>query len=106
MKRSQRVRLHRRPSIYLYAIALPNFLLVTLGFLALRVDHTQVNDRVQIVLTLLLASIGYRHIVGDLLPHTSTISWLESYLLLCIAVEHVQLGPDHHQRFWTTIPCG
>ena len=83
------VRLHRRPSFYVYSIGLPNFLLVTLGFLALRLhkedDHME-SDRVQIVLTLLLTTIGYRTIVGDLLPHTSTLSWLELYLLICIGV--------------------
>ena len=94
------VRLHRRAGFYVYSIWLPNFLLVTLAFLVLKlepdgaqdVDHEittypnfrgkLVNERVTLVTTLLLASAGYRANID--LPRTPTFSWLEAYLLVCI----------------------
>ena len=96
------VRLHRRAGFYVYSIWLPNFLLVTLAFLVLKLepdkDHDLdpqiieyrytgsrgklVNERVTLVTTLLLASAGYRANID--LPRTPTFSWLEAYLLLCI----------------------
>ena len=94
------VRLHRRAGFYVYSIWLPNFLLVTLAFLVLKLepdgahdlDHEittypnfrgkLVNERVTLVTTLLLASAGYRANID--LPRTPTFSWLEAYLLLCI----------------------
>ena len=94
------VRLHRRAGFYVYSIWLPNFLLVTLAFLVLKLEpdgvhdldpqlleHTGsrgklVNERVTLVTTLLLASAGYRANID--LPRTPTFSWLEAYLLLCI----------------------
>ena len=89
----------------MYSIWLPNFLLVTLAFLVLKlepdgaqdVDHEitthpnfnhggfrskLVNERVTLVTTLLLASAGYRANID--LPRTPTFSWLEAYLLVCI----------------------
>jgi len=77
-----KVKLHRRAGFYVYSIWLPNFLLVTLAFLVLKLEVGAVNDRVNLVLTLLLASIGYRANIE--LPRTSTFSWLEGYLLVCI----------------------
>jgi hypothetical protein len=81
-----------------YSIWLPNFLLVTLAFLVLKLepDGAQdvdpqvidglrgklVNERVTLVTTLLLASAGYRANID--LPRTPTFSWLEAYLLVCI----------------------
>ena len=94
------VRLHRRAGFYVYSIWLPNFLLVTLAFLVLKLEpdgahdldpqtleHSGfrgklVNERVTLVTTLLLASAGYRANID--LPRTPTFSWLEAYLLLCI----------------------
>jgi hypothetical protein len=97
------VRLHRRAGFYVYSIWLPNFLLVTLAFLVLKlepeevqdydremIDHPNfrfdrqplVNERVTLVTTLLLASAGYRANID--LPRTPTFSWLEAYLLVCI----------------------
>jgi hypothetical protein len=90
------VRLHRRAGFYVYSIWLPNFLLVTLAFLVLKLepDGAQdvdpqvsfrgklVNERVTLVTTLLLASAGYRANID--LPRTPTFSWLEAYLLVCI----------------------
>ena len=82
----------------MYSIWLPNFLLVTLAFLVLKLepDGAQdvdpqvidglrgklVNERVTLVTTLLLASAGYRANID--LPRTPTFSWLEAYLLVCI----------------------
>jgi len=88
-----------------YSIWLPNFLLVTLAFLVLKLEpdgaqdvaheittHPNfnpggfrsklVNERVTLVTTLLLASAGYRANID--LPRTPTFSWLEAYLLVCI----------------------
>ena len=94
------VRLHRRAGFYVYSIWLPNFLLVTLAFLVLKLEPDGVhdldpkileytggrgkliNERVTLVTTLLLASAGYRANID--LPRTPTFSWLEAYLLLCI----------------------
>ena len=97
------VRLHRRAGFYVYSIWLPNFLLVTLAFLVLKlepdgahdldpqiIEYTKysgsrgklINERVTLVTTLLLASAGYRANID--LPRTPTFSWLEAYLLLCI----------------------
>ena len=91
------VRLHRRAGFYVYSIWLPNFLLVTLAFLVLKLKPLDdldnqvlvsvsreklVNERVTLVTTLLLASAGYRANID--LPRTPTFSWLEAYLLLCI----------------------
>ena len=90
----------------MYSIWLPNFLLVTLAFLVLKLEpdgahdlnreittlpnfptHPNfrgklVNERVTLVTTLLLASAGYRANID--LPRTPTFSWLEAYLLVCI----------------------
>ena len=94
------VRLHRRAGFYVYSIWLPNFLLVTLAFLVLKLEPENVhdldeytvlhsgfrgklvNERVTLVTTLLLASAGYRANID--LPRTPTFSWLEAYLLVCI----------------------
>ena len=94
------VRLHRRAGFYVYSIWLPNFLLVTLAFLVLKLEPDGahdldpkileytggrgklINERVTLVTTLLLASAGYRANID--LPRTPTFSWLEAYLLLCI----------------------
>ena len=94
------VRLHRRAGFYVYSIWLPNFLLVTLAFLVLKLEPDGVhdldpkileytggrgkliNERVTLVTTLLLASAGYRANID--LPRTPTFSWLEAYLLVCI----------------------
>ena len=94
------VGLHRRAGFYVYSIWLPNFLLVTLAFLVLKLEPDGVhdldpkileytggrgkliNERVTLVTTLLLASAGYRANID--LPRTPTFSWLEAYLLLCI----------------------
>ena len=87
------VRLHRRAGFYVYSIWLPNFLLVTLAFLVLKLEPDNVinhggfrsklvNERVTLVTTLLLASAGYRANID--LPRTPTFSWLEAYLLVCI----------------------
>ena len=78
----------------MYSIWLPNFLLVTLAFLVLKLEPENVqdlhsgfrgklvNERVTLVTTLLLASAGYRANID--LPRTPTFSWLEAYLLVCI----------------------
>ena len=97
-----RARMHRRASFYVYTVWLPNFLLVTLAFLVLRnenddskgvserndlsedvSENKKVIERVGLIVTLLLASIGYRASIE--LPRTSTLSWLDAYLLACIA---------------------
>ena len=86
-----RARMHRRASFYVYTVWLPNFLLVTLAFLVLTIenddskdcDSKDVSERVGLIVTLLLASIGYRASIE--LPRTSTLSWLDAYLLACIA---------------------
>ena len=81
-----RARMHRRASFYVYTVWLPNFLLVTLAFLVLTIASdkvTTVSERVGSIVTLLLASIGYRASIE--LPRTSTLSWLDAYLLACIA---------------------
>ena len=80
-----RVRMHRRASFYVFSVWLPNFLLVTLAFLVLTIYKKEetVSERVNLIVTLLLASIGYRASIE--LPRTSTLSWLDAYLLACIA---------------------
>ena len=78
-----RARMHRRASFYVYSVWLPNFLLVTLAFLVLTIASDKVSERVGLIVTLLLASIGYRASIE--LPRTSTLSWLDAYLLACIA---------------------
>ena len=95
-----RARMHRRASFYVYTVWLPNFLLVTLAFLVLTIENDdskgvsndlsegvsenkKVIERVGVIVTLLLASIGYRASIE--LPRTSTLSWLDAYLLACIA---------------------
>ena len=79
-----RARMHRRASFYVYTVWLPNFLLVTLAFLVLTIENDEgVSERVGLIVTLLLASIGYRASIE--LPRTSTLSWLDAYLLACIA---------------------
>ena len=78
-----RARMHRRASFYVYTVWLPNFLLVTLAFLVLTIASDKVSERVGLIVTLLLASIGYRASIE--LPRTSTLSWLDAYLLACIA---------------------
>ena len=96
-----RVRMHRRASFYVFSVWLPNFLIVTLAFLVLTIeeknvstieeknvstiekDGVSVSDRVGLIVTLLLTSIGYRTSIE--LPRTSTLSWLDAYLLACIA---------------------
>ena len=79
-----RARMHRRASFYVYTVWLPNFLLVTLAFLVLKIEKDEgVSERVGLIVTLLLASIGYRASIE--LPRTSTLSWLDAYLLACIA---------------------
>ena len=80
-----RVRMHRRASFYVFSVWLPNFLLVTLAFLVLTITckEDNVSERVGLIVTLLLTSIGYRASMG--LPRTSTLSWLDAYLLACIA---------------------
>ena len=78
-----RARMHRRASFYVYTVWLPNFLLVTLAFLVLTIASDKVSERVELIVTLLLASIGYRASIE--LPRTSTLSWLDAYLLACIA---------------------
>ena len=87
-----RARMHRRASFYVYTVWLPNFLLVTLAFLVLTIENDdskgvsenkKVIERVGLIVTLLLASIGYRASIE--LPRTSTLSWLDAYLLACIA---------------------
>jgi len=96
-----RVRMHRRASFYVFSVWLPNFLIVTLAFLVLTIEkknvstiekddvsvsensENSVSDRVGLIVTLLLTSIGYRTSIE--LPRTSTLSWLDAYLLACIA---------------------
>ena len=78
-----RVRMHRRASFYVFSVWLPNFLLVTLAFLVLTIEEKNVSERVNLIVTLLLTSIGYRASID--LPRTSTFSWLDAYLLACIA---------------------
>lgn len=88
-----RVRMHRRASFYVFSVWLPNFLIVTLAFLVLTIEKKNVStiekddesviNRVGLIVTLLLTSIGYRASMG--LPRTSTLSWLDAYLLACIA---------------------
>jgi Ca2+/Na+ antiporter len=77
--------MHRRASFYVFSVWLPNFLLVTLAFLVLTITckEDNVSERVGLIVTLLLTSIGYRASMG--LPRTSTLSWLDAYLLACIA---------------------
>jgi hypothetical protein len=76
----------RIPSYYIWSVILPMFVFVGLGFLVLLLDATQLHDRLSIVLSLLLATVAYKTYIGDRLPVCNYLTWLDKYILLCLAI--------------------
>ena len=62
------------------------FVFVGLGFLVLLLDATQLHDRLSIVLSLLLATVAYKTYIGDRLPVCNYLTFLDKYILLCLAI--------------------
>ena len=78
------VTITRRATFYVYCVYLPVFFLTAIGlFTVWLLPPEQVNDRVTIALTLLLAAVGFRSGISDHLPKTENLTHVDAYLLGC-----------------------
>jgi hypothetical protein len=78
--------LERKPGFYIWNVAFQLFVLVFIGLTALVLPPTDLSDRVQIILTLLLTAAAYKLYLGEHLPKANFLTLLDKYVQLCIVL--------------------
>lgn len=74
------VTLSRRPGFYLWSVALPLALLVLLAFISVFMPISDLDNRLQITLTLLLTFVAFKIVVSQYVPAPSYQTWLDMYV--------------------------
>ena len=93
------VKIQRRPNFYFVNVVLPMFLICLLGFPCLLLNASELNDRLGIVLTLLLTAIAYKAYLADMCPKTSYTTWIDKYIICCTLLLTC-LGIESAFMFW------
>ena len=93
------VKIQRRPNFYFVNVVLPMFLICLLGFPCLLLNASELNDRLGIVLTLLLTAIAYKAYLADMCPKTSYTTWIDKYIICCTLLLTC-LGIESTFMFW------
>eukprot|EP01126_Amoeba_proteus_P000027 TRINITY_DN10005_c0_g1_i2.p1 TRINITY_DN10005_c0_g1~~TRINITY_DN10005_c0_g1_i2.p1 ORF type:complete len:377 (+),score=56.99 TRINITY_DN10005_c0_g1_i2:963-2093(+) len=78
------LRVERQYGFFMSNIVLIIFLIVLLAPIAFAIDHKEVSDRMQIILTLLLTVVTFKWIIAGEVPKTSTVTLLDKYILLSL----------------------
>ncbi|XP_071494596.1 cys-loop ligand-gated ion channel-like [Diadema antillarum] len=74
----------RKPSYYMWNVALIMFLITPLAFTSFAVDWEAPGDRLSVTLTLLLTAVAFKFVVSQSLPNTSYQTLLDYYVLWCM----------------------
>ncbi|XP_071488348.1 cys-loop ligand-gated ion channel-like [Diadema antillarum] len=78
------VNVKRKPSYYMWNVALIMFLITPLAFTSFAVDREAPEDRLSVTLTLLLTAVAFKFVVSQSLPNTSYQTLLDYYVLWCM----------------------
>jgi hypothetical protein len=76
------IRLRRRPQYWLWCVVVPTLCSVLVGFDALLMEPSDHNDRMSLVVTLMLTVVAVRFTVNDKLPRLPFLTFLDCWLLL------------------------
>ena len=74
----------RRPSHYIYNVALVMLLIAALTFSTFIFKAKEPGERLQITLTLLLTSVAFKYVISSSLPKVSYLTLLDKYVLWCL----------------------
>eukprot|EP00930_Biecheleria_cincta_P035410 TRINITY_DN24355_c0_g1_i2.p1 TRINITY_DN24355_c0_g1~~TRINITY_DN24355_c0_g1_i2.p1 ORF type:complete len:436 (+),score=33.92 TRINITY_DN24355_c0_g1_i2:28-1308(+) len=69
---------------YMRSIALPQLLLVSMSFVVFLVPPSDISNRLDIDVNLILATITFRMVVSDQVPKNANLTWLGAYCLLSL----------------------
>lgn len=75
----------RKPSFYLFEVALPAFLVVVLSFASFFFRCGQLYERLTISLTMVLTQMTLKFLVSQYIPATSYLTYLDKYIVVCFA---------------------
>ncbi|XP_072180077.1 cys-loop ligand-gated ion channel-like [Diadema setosum] len=78
------VNVKRKPSYYMWNVALIMFLITPLAFTSFAVDREAPEDRLSVTLTLLLTAVAFKFFVSQSLPNKSYQTLLDYYVLWCM----------------------
>lgn len=76
------VTIHRCVGFFIWNVIVPVYLLVSLAFFSVFIDMDDLSSRLQITLTLLLTLVALKYVIGQYLPTTSYLTYLDIYMLL------------------------
>lgn len=71
----------RRGSYYIWNLYVPLFILTAMLFSVFSVSVAEVSDRLSLTLTIVLASVAYKYIVSQDLPHIAYLTMADVYVL-------------------------
>jgi hypothetical protein len=71
----------RKPTYWLYVIILPSYGCNLVGLLSLLLPADGLSDRINLVLTLILTSVGFKFTIMDRLPRLAYLTLLDKWLL-------------------------
>lgn len=77
---------HRSPSFWVNVIMFPNLGCNLVGLLALLLPPTDLSERLGLILTLILTSVGFKFSIVDRLPALPYLTMLDKWLLLVFTV--------------------
>eukprot|EP00054_Salpingoeca_dolichothecata_P026878 m.194172 g.194172 ORF g.194172 m.194172 type:complete len:252 (+) comp25791_c0_seq3:377-1132(+) len=77
------IKLRRRPTFYIYNVAIPMFFLTTMSACSWSIDREDIPSRLSVTLTLLLTAVAYKIVISSELPAVSYVTALDSYILTC-----------------------
>eukprot|EP00294_Goniomonas_avonlea_P003159 CAMPEP_0114572598 /NCGR_PEP_ID=MMETSP0114-20121206/18392_1 /TAXON_ID=31324 /ORGANISM="Goniomonas sp, Strain m" /LENGTH=485 /DNA_ID=CAMNT_0001759849 /DNA_START=33 /DNA_END=1487 /DNA_ORIENTATION=- len=76
----------RKPWYYVYNVALPQFLIVSLAGTIVSVPVDDVADRMGVILTLLLTTVAFKFVVASSTPQIPYLTFLDYYLFWGLAI--------------------
>jgi len=76
----------RQPEFWNYAIIVPNFCLTLIGLNAFRMQPSELNDRISLVVTLILTFVAFKFSISERLPVLPYLTLLDKWLLSMFGV--------------------
>ena len=85
-----RLFVERKPAYYVSNVVATVFLITSVSLMAFVLDPSSLSDRLSVVTAMLLTSIAFKLVVASLLPKTSTVTMLDSYILFAFFILTLQ----------------
>ncbi len=78
--------IERIPDYFITNVVIPLFIIVGLAFVSFALPLTQLNDRLSVILTMVLTSVAFKYVVAGYLPKVSYLTLLDKYVLISFVV--------------------